>query len=379
MMYAFAKDITRIFLRRMLNPTAKIHRKGDTLEEISKKVLDECFFEGFFHVSPNNFKSFFVRDFCIIAKPLCELGYKEQVHSTIDFAFRHFMKKGRITTTISKGLFGYGCYNLPHNALDSYALFMKTIQDSGYKISKEQKNFLLKQARWVRNNLLEKNGLPLGKKYFSSIRDHTKRKSSGYNIAMLGYINLFFERNKIKSPLAKFDYKKILLDDYWNGDFYHDDLGHKGIFCSDSNIVPFWLELDTAQTRFEKVMKQIIDKNLDLPYVLKYNTKEDAKKIRFTHWRIFNPNYETYTIWTHLGIIYLQTLVMMGKKEAAKEHFDRIVGFIEKHGNIVEVLTPDGRSYESLFYLADESLSWIAGVWQFQKELKQDTETEKQS
>jgi GH15 family glucan-1,4-alpha-glucosidase len=378
-MYAFAKDITRIFLRRMLNPTAKIHRKGDTLEEISKKVLDECFFEGFFHVSPNNFRSFFVRDFAIVAKPLSDLGYKEQVHSTIRFALRHFMKAGRITTTISKDIIGYRCYNLPFHGIDSYALILKAIDDSGYEMSREERRFLLVQIRWMRDNLLDKEGLPMKKKYFSSIRDQAIKKSSCYNVAMLGYINLFFEHNKMRSPLRKFDYKKMLLEKYWNGEFYHDDIDHKGIFCSDSNIFPFWLGIDTAESRFEKVMKQIIDKNLDLPYVLKYNTKEDAKKLRFTRWRFIFPNYETYTIWTHLGIVYLQALVMMGKKEAAKEHVDRMVGFIEKHGNIVEVLAPDGRPYRSLFYLADESLSWIAGVWQLHRELKPDTETEKQS
>ena len=57
------------------------------VERICKTIINRCWNDkGFFMVSPEHFNSFYARDFGWVVKPLLNLGYKDKVKSTIDFA-----------------------------------------------------------------------------------------------------------------------------------------------------------------------------------------------------------------------------------------------------------------------------------------------------
>ncbi len=352
-------DLSRIVSRRIERFfIPKFEGYGTNYKEICESIIDDCYYDGFFHVSKGHFRNFFVRDFSIVAKHLVNLGYKKQVYDTINFAFDKFMKH-HITTTITKTIFGYQCYDLPNFGFDSIALFLKTIIDTGFPLTEGHKKFILDELNHMRKNYLDSNDLPKLNMAFSSIRDLQKRQRSCYDVAMLAYIQNNLGKVNISFEF-KTNFREYLLKEYWNGSYFYDDITKKDYFSTDSNIFPFWLDVFDSEEMFEKVNKTILDLGLAKPLPIRYNSQEEIKHIKFIPEEFLISGYEKDVLWIHLGLVYLDVLKKFNKYNLLKDHLENLKKITEKYGNFVEVLFENLTPYKSLFYFCDESLSWCA-------------------
>jgi len=364
-------DLNRIVLRRvkkLLVPHFK--RQGSNYKTICHSILKNCYYDNFFHVSSGNFKNFFVRDFSIIAKHLINIGYKKEVFSTINFAFDSFMNSGHVATTITKTIFGYQAYDLPDYGFDSPALFVKIIFDSDYKLNDRQKRFLYQELEHMRKKYLDEQDLPKLDLTFSSMRDLQKRKRACYDVAMLAYLQQTLSELGLNFEF-KTNYKGYLMNEYWNGEFFYDDLTKQNYFSTDANIIPFWLGIFNSKEMFEKVHKIIKRLNLAEPLPIKYNANEQIPSVKFRECEIFNKNYESGAIWIHLGLIYLDLLKEFDKNNELKIHLTKMKELVEKYGTLVEVLYDDLTPFKSLFYFCDEGMSWCASFFDLYEQITQ--------
>lgn len=338
--------------------------KGN-FKEIAKSIIRDCFNKEFFMVSNGHFKCFYARDFGIVVKPLINLGYKKEIKKTIKFALENYKKKGRITTTISKIFKKYFCYDFPTYSIDSIAFFLYSILISNYQLSNEDILFINKNIKFLEEELLE-NGLPRRNIHFSSIRDHIIREVSCYDISMLYFISDTLEKlnikyKNIKRIKDKEFYKKIILKEYWNGNYFYDDINKRDYFSSDSNIFPFYVNAINDRNMFLKVFNVIMKKDLDKPFPLRYSDSKDSKKIRYRIFNFFAPNYEGTTIWSHLGFVFID-LCKRFKLREYKVYLKKYIDIVMKYRNLFEAYV-DGKPYSSLLYFADESLIWIAYLY----------------
>jgi hypothetical protein len=106
------------------------------------------------------------------------------------------------------------------------------------------------------------------------------------------------------------------------------------------------------------VIGSIKKAGLDRPWPLKYTNK----KVKATHVFPFNimlPDYETDSIWMHLGLCYLD-IVRMYDQKLFKRYIDKYSALIEKNRNFLELFNPDGSVFIKRLYVADESMLWAA-------------------
>lgn len=365
--FGLVSDTYRVVSRRIKRSFKPIKEYDGDFNDIIHTIVKECYYDDFFHVSNGHFRSFFTRDFCFVAKHLINLGYKKEVYKTIDFAFNQFMKKGRITTTITK--FGriYIAYDLPTYGIDSIAFFLKTIEDSKYKLDNEKLDFIQKNLSLLERRYLDEKGLPKRSLHFSSIRDLSIRRQSCYDLTMLAYIQKWIKNKWIKknrpfnlSFKSKVNYKDYILKEYWNNEFFYNDIEKNKVFTSDSNLFLFWLDILNERTYFDKINRKIKKLKLDQPLPLKYNIKESMDKINFRFDEFLMRGYERDVIWIHLGLIYIDVLIKFKEYKQANEYLKKMKELTEKYKNFVEVLVDVDKPFKSLFYFCDESLIWGA-------------------
>ena len=112
----------------------------------------------------------------------------------------------------------------------------------------------------------EKTGLPMRKKHFGGMRDYSKRDSSCYDAVMCALVQREAQALGLKLPFKKYDYEKLLVDNYWAGSYFKDDLSTDAL-TADANIYPFWLGIITDKKLLEKIkpLKWYDDNNKIIP------------------------------------------------------------------------------------------------------------------
>ncbi|MGM0609176.1 MAG: hypothetical protein ACQESP_12265 [Candidatus Muiribacteriota bacterium] len=352
-------------------------------EKICKKIITKCYKKSskynkkYFIVSEGHFKQFYSRDFGIFIEPLIKLGWKKECFSTLDYALKVFSENNKITTTISEDepvdFFDY--------AVDSLPFILRTIRiclENGYpekKIIKYKKFITLKIKEYKLKVYDEKTKLVKPNKYFSSARDHYKRKSSSYdNSAMIGAMEEINKINKIMGyrlfekniniKESKNEFKKNLF----NGKYFYADLDKKKHITSDANIFPFYWNIFNNKKMINSCYKSIRQEKLDNKIPIKYSEKRDKKK-ELKIPEFFAPNYEGNTYWPHIGYCYLETFGKIDKKNL-KRNIKNIINLMKTHNNFLEVYKKNTEPYKSLFYTADSNMIWCSGYFWLSKSLK---------
>lgn len=346
-----------LMLKRRLSKKPFKKYKGD-IKQITESILRNCYKKNHFVVSDGHFKQFYCRDFGMITKSLLKLGYKKEVFSTLDYVISMFKKHNKVTTTISNNkpvdFFTFGVDSLPF-LLRSIRLAM----GEGYKL--KEKHFLQSQIHYYFKTIYnpETKLVKIGK--FSSAKDHYTRKSCSYdNSAMIGLcnevddINKLFGRIILLYPVNKKESKSAFQKALYNGEYFYDDLDRMEYIASDAQIFPFYWRVFTSKLMKAKVYEYLkpLSKHLPIQY-----TKEQIKEKESYLQSKLAPNYEGNTYWLHIGICYVETL---DDKDELKRNLANVKKMILQYKNFIEVFNPDMTPYKSLFYIADESMSWIA-------------------
>ena len=339
--------------RRVKRTGFKRYKGGP--EQICRKILEDCF-DGYFRVSAGHFCEFYTRDFGLIAHALCELGYKEKVTETFAYALKHFSAAGKVATTISPD---GNVFDFPTYSPDSLALLLfSLVRTKNQHLAKQYSAFLQEQVDVFVKKVVAKDLLPK-RKHFSSIRDQVKRKSSCYDAVMIAAVARDAKKLGLAFPHEFAAVKKRIREEYWNGTYFFSDLHKQDVVVGDANVFPFWMEVFTEKNMVENATAAIRAAGLDDPYPLRYVSTADKhrEKRRMHHASWTTPEYETDSIWMHLGLAYLEILP---DTKLRKKHLRAYTKNILTFRTFLEVYAADGTPYESAFYMTDEAMSWCA-------------------
>lgn len=348
--------------------------KGNT-KQISEKIIDSCYNKkkNYFMVSSGHFRQFYARDFGMVIDSLIYLGYKEKVRKTLIYAMDCYVKSERITTQISpRGK----PFDFPNHTPESTAYMLRSLLSLNDKsLLKKYRGFIEKQVQLIfENDIDNETGLLRKDKYFSSMKDHSLRVSDCYLNSMLGLLSISLTRAKYNNPFSKFNYEKMLIENFWNGEYFIEDLSGRNILSGDANVFPFWAGIIKNKEMLKTAIFSIRKKELDKPFPLKYTTKKDVPK-KFHLADLFAYGYEHDTIWVHLAMCYLKIVErevqntsgvlneaskQKEDKELLKQYIKQYEAKMKEHKNFLEVYFADGKPFKRPFYISDDSMIWVA-------------------
>ncbi|MDP7323547.1 MAG: hypothetical protein QF632_02175 [Candidatus Woesearchaeota archaeon] len=353
------KEAWRIFKHHL-----KVKRKGFTQyqgspEEICKQVVDDSFNKEkqYYQVSAGHFVEFYSRDFGWCTESLLELGEKDKVRSTLDYALSTFQKHNKITTTINpKGI----PFDFSKFAVDSLAYIIHSLTLLNDKsLINQYKEFLNTQIASYFKRVVDPTTGLVKKVPFSSMKDHSQRKSSCYDNCMIARLQTQLQKLNLNNPFKPYNYKKIILDNFWNDSFFLDDLSGQTHIAGDANLFPFYNKVITNKNIMKKAFNAIHEEKLDQPFPLKYSSNYVNQDFIFAQKLV--PEYETTTIWMHMGPLYVKLLKSLDKERYLR-HKQTYWNLVEKHKNFLEVYNPAGKPYQTWCYSTDESMSWAANL-----------------
>jgi hypothetical protein len=359
MRFIHLSEALRMFRRSRYVRKHGFHKYSGDDVKIAEQIIDSCWNKEkqYFQVSSGHFNEFYCRDFGICAEALVKLGHKEKVIKTLDYALSRFKKHGSITTSISPS---GKCFDFPYYAVDSLPFIIHAIRVSNAKdVLKRYKDFLVKELDNYYETVFDNSvRLVRNDRYFSSMKDYSKRESACYDNCVLSMLSDDLSEIKFYNPFSDYDIKRSILHNFWSGEYFYDDLSQQKIVTGDANVFPFWCGVIDSKHLFELCMASIEKARLAKPFPLKYTTKPE--RIHRMHLlEIFAGDYERDSIWAHLAMCFLDVVKKYDKKRFTT-YMQQYRQLILKHRNFLEVYRRDGEPFHTRFYHADESLLWVA-------------------
>ncbi len=298
---------------------------------------------------------FWSRDFAFCVDALLKQKYSKQVKSTLAYALEKYEKAGRVTTSITPD---HVPYDFPNYAVDSLPLLLYSLRAANAKqLVKKHKKFLEHEIEKFQLEVLAENGMVRTDRYFSSMKDYSLRQSSCYDNSMAALLQKEAKTLGFKYPI-KANYKKLLKDELWTGEYFLDDVSGKYHVAGDANTFPFWTGVITDKSMMRSAFAAVQRSDLDKPFPLRY-TSNAKVKMRKESW--LTPNYERNSVWLHMGPLFMNLMKKVDRQQYIEYRvtYHRIV---EHYGTLLEVYTPEGKPYKSLFYMTDEGMLWAANL-----------------
>jgi len=360
----YLSEAYRIFKRKLNVNKKGIKKYKGNAKEICKQIVKDCWNGKYFQTSAGHFSEFYMGDFGWCVDSLVILGYKKEVNKTLSYALSIYSKKG-LKTTITPNektvdIFAYGP--------DTLAFLIRSLRVTNAKnLINKYKSFLINEINLLfRKYFNPETGLIYEDKKLSSIKDHSIRKSSTYDNMMVAMLSDELNKLNFYNPFKKYDIKKSIKQNLWNGKFFYDDLNKKQYVTGDSNVFPFWTEVFKDKKMLKSCIESIKKANLDKPFPLKFSDKNYKHKKRFIG--IFAKSYQDDSIWTHIGLLYISLIKKIDKK-LAKYYINKYTKIIEENKNYLEIFDSKGKPFKTLFYYSDESMLWAANYLTLIQEL----------
>ena len=347
---------SRIFLTSWKNRFISKKYEGNA-DSICQQIVKDCWNGNFFQTSTGNFPQFWTRDFGWCTASLLKLKYESEVHQTLRYALNRFKKHNKITTTITPG---GKPFDFPVYAVDSLPWLIHSIKIAKFPYH-EHKAFLNREIKKFFFEVIDsQTGLVNPERQFSSMKDFSIRKSSCYDNCLVAMLANDLKTMKLFNPFRKYDYPSLIRRHFWNGLYFYDDLSKQEYVAGDANLFPFIFGIINDQQMLKSVLRKIHQAELDQPFPLKYTQSRD--KINFIWEEFFLKNYESNSIWTHMGPLYIK-MVKTVNKDLALEMKNKYKEMIEKYGNYPEVLKlkkGQVKHYSTFFYYCDSGMLWAA-------------------
>lgn len=351
----FLKKGLDIFNRSLKVRFSGIRKYNGNARQILRQAINDCWNKRFFQASAGHFSCFYIRDFGISAKALLNLGYRDKVVQTLEFALNSYSRNNKVTTIIYNG----SVLDFPYYTPESVAYLMHCIKLADAKeLILKYKFFLEKEIRKAFFKSFDADtGLIKKNAYFSSMKDNALRSSSAYNNSMIAMLSNDIDYFGLYNPFKSYNFKKIIKDNFWTGNYFLDDLSGLDYIAGDANVFPYWTGLFDSKKMIKLSLDAIQKEGLDKPFPLKY-TKEKVGKYLFLH-SILVPNYEGNAIWTNIGQCFIDVVKKIDKE---KEYVGQYIRNVEKYKNYLEVFNPDGTPYKTLVYYADAAMLWSSNL-----------------
>ena len=189
------------------------------------------------------------------------------------------------------------------------------------------------------------------------MKDLAVRKSSCYDNCMLAMLSRDLSEMKLENPFKQFDYPALIKRHFWNGMYFYDDLSRQDYVAGDANIFPYVLGIISDDQMLKSSIKSIMDAGLDKPFPLKYTASREH--ITFIWEEFFNKDYESTALWQHMGPLYVR-LVKQVNPDKGNILMKNYLTLIEKHKNVLEVFSENGKPHKTPFYYCDSGMLWAA-------------------
>ena len=372
-MFILAKEGLRIFKRNIKIKFSGFEKFSGTDEEICKQIIESCWNEekGYFQVNPpkGNYACFFSRDFGMCTESLINLGYSKKVIRTLEYALEKYAKNNGITVAINNNGNAFDFPNI--YSPDSTAYFFRSLRlAKTKKLIMKYASFLNSEIKKFEDTVIDKKTGIVKKEHFSGMRDHVIVKESCYDMIMacvldeeIEKINGLFKKEILSNTLKKYSLKNKLIKYYWKNYFKNSPIDNSVV--GHCNVFPFWLGVITEQKKLKDSLLIIQKNKLDSPLPLKYESKTTQ---RFIWQEMFAPGWERETVWTFIGMPYID-LVSRIDKNKAKEFIKQYQTLIERNG-FVEIYNNRKEPYKSLFYSTETRMLWAAMYLDLKKKLK---------
>jgi hypothetical protein len=348
------KEGIRIYLTSLKTKRRGFRQYQGSAEEICKQIVHNCWTGRFFQTSTTNFAQFWTRDFNWCCKSLVQLGHQEKVKQTLDYALTIFQKHNQITTTITPSGTPYNVYHYAVDSLPSLINALKTLNDQ--ELINQYKPFLESEITKFFNLVIEKETGLVKRKNFSSMKDYSKRKSSCYDNCMVAFLANNLKKLNLINPFEKYNYPQLIKQQFWNGQYFYDDLNKQNYVAGDANLFPFALGIFNDQEMLKSCLNHIQKEKLDQPFPLKYTNHRPE---HFIWLEFLVRGYEKDTLWQHMAPLYIK-LTQITDQEKFDHYHQQMTQLIEKHKNFLEVFHPNGQPFKSPFYHCDQGMLWAA-------------------
>lgn len=342
----------------------KLHgykRYDGNAEAICRRIVKDCWNprKRYFMASTGHFSQFYSRDFGICVETLLRLGYEKEVFQTLEYALARFNKAGKITTAITPS---GKPFDFPYIASDSLPFIVHSIKaaEGFYLMRKYEHLFLNEIKRYFEKVFDKETGMVKANRSFSSMKDYSRRNSSTYDNCMAAMLSKDLDDLKFFNPMHDFDIKANIKKNLWNRKFFYDDLNQIDEVYGDANVFPFWTGVFRERKMFESCQKEMKRAGLDKPLPLKYTSKRRVRGQKMIWQEILAGDYEKDTVWTHLGLCYLDVLKRFGQKKELEKQHKQYSRMIESNKNFIEVFDNNGKPFRTLFYQADSGMIWAS-------------------
>ncbi len=333
------------------------HFDGDA-REISQQVLDGLWSDDFYRTSLGHFDFFWMRDFGTVAKSLVKLGHRDKVQHTLSWALYHYQRAGEVTLCIDKA---GNTFNAPaKKSVDALPWLLHSIVVSDYRLNDMERKYLERQLRGYCKGLLDPEvGNLRNDVRYAELRDAVHYDRSAYSITLIARMAQCVEKLKLKGfPYPSSHYHDVLINDYWNGDFFKAD-AVTDAWSSECGLMPFFLGIINDKEMADKTFDYINKVKLNEPYPLVYCQQPELFHYRIGMGKWLMPGYTGWTIWTWHATFYLHMLKKYKRPEYEKQ-YKRFSELIERHKTYPEMVGPSGEWYRTPIYNGDPGMVWAA-------------------
>lgn len=360
----FVSEGLRMFKRKLRVESKGFNKYADSVKNICHKIIIDCYDSknDYFKTSNGHFSEYWGRDFGLCVRALKNLGFQKEIENTLSYALNIFEKNKTLTTTISPN---YKPFNFPNYAPDTLAFTLHSlITTNNKKLISKYKSFLESEARKYFEIVINKKTGLVKNKHFSSMKDHAIRVSSCYDNVMSAWISKNLNTLNFNNPLKDYNFKRIIKDNFWNGDYFIDDLSGGKLLTGDANVFPFWTGIFNSKKMLKSAIKSLQNKNLDKPFPLKYS----LEKPKVVWYDLFAKDYEFRNIWPIIGYPFIEIVSKLDIKQA-KLYLNQYSEQIIKHKTFLEVYDFNGKPFKTFFYYSDEAMLWASMHLNLLKEL----------
>lgn len=361
MILSYITEARRIFGRRLKIIFTGVKQYGGDDIQICRRIIENCYNKesGYFMTSCGHFSEFYARDFGWTAKALVRLGYKERVQKTLDYALDIYKKHGSIEQTIDpKGKpFTYPAKYSP----DALTFIIRSIRHCRPNaLIEKYKDFLNREIEKYYELVIEKDtGLVRRDISFNSMKDYSERFSSCHDNVVTGILSETLKKYRVLyNPFKKYNYPRLIMDHFWTGRYFLDDLSGDKTICGDAQVLPFWSKMINDREILLQVVKTIREVGLDKPFPLKF-TLGRAKNQKMIKEEFFAGNYQRDSVWPHIGMMYID-IVRKLYPDLAIFYLDQYRNVIKEYSNFLEVFDCDGKPFKNMWFYSDESMIWAA-------------------
>lgn len=334
----------------------KIKRFDGNAQQIGEQIVERTWGGKFYMTSLGHYDFFWMRDFGTVAQSLTELGHKERVHQTLNWALLHFMKANHVTQCLDRA---GNSFNAPaKKSVDALPWLLHSLVVSEYKLRPLERRFLNERLEHYTEVYLTEDGDLKQGVHFAELRDAVNYDRSAYAIALIGRLSVCAKELGLTFAFPVETYQKILDEHYWNGKFYKADRV-TNVYSSESALMPFFHSIITDEAKVAATMDYITERKLNKPYPLQYGEHSEKFKYRITMNNTVMPQYTGNTLWTWHATFYLHILKRYGRPEY-QQNYDKFAELIERHGTYPELVNHDGSWYKAPFYMADPGMVWVA-------------------